>query len=280
MDSSIQQLLSPLGMTSDYTRPLTIAGLIMIRLLTAFSLTPYIGMKPVPHTVRAATAMAFTAFTYPLIAPGIDSSQIPRSVFLFLALFIKEVLFGVLLGLVNIMIFFGIQSAGNMIDNQRSVANARIFNPALGAQASLFGMFFYQMVIASFVGLNLHLHFIKAVIESFIKVPILYFPHIEPGISPLIIFIIKLSADTLIICLQISAPVLIAIFIADLVLGITNRIAPMINVFEMGFNIKGFVGVLLVFLALPVLFRQSEFWFQQMRLYWARIIDFFLFTPP
>ncbi|MFO1518565.1 MAG: flagellar biosynthetic protein FliR [bacterium] len=49
-----------------------------------------------------------------------------------------------------------------------------------------------------------------------------------------------------IICLQLSAPVLIAIFVADLVLGITNRIAPMINVFEMGFNIKGFVGVLLV----------------------------------
>ncbi len=85
-----------------------------------------------------------------------------------------------------------------------------------------------------------------------------------------------LTADTLIICLQLSAPVLIAIFIADLLLGITNRIAPMVNVFEMGFNIKGFVGVLLVYFSLPILVFQSKYWFQIMVNNFKQLTDIFL----
>lgn len=184
-------------------------------------------------------------------------------------------MFGLLMGLVNQMIFFGIQSAGNMIDNQRYVANARIFNPALGSQASIFGVFLYQLTIAVFLTIGGHRYFLSALVESFQKVPLLTYPTIGQGIMPIMDLMIKLSADTLIICLQLSAPVLIAIFVADLVLGITNRIAPMINVFEMSFNIKGFVGVLLVYLALPLMVYQSKVWFQGMQETYQQIMKLF-----
>lgn len=259
----------------DLTFPFIAGGLIATRLLVAINLTPYLGGRPVPGTVRVATAFALTLFMYPLIVPAIDRSAVPRESILLVVLFLKEAMFGLLMGLVNQMIFYGIQSAGNMIDNQRYVANARIFNPALGAQASIFGLFMYQLVIAIFLAIGGHRFFLGALLESFQTVPLLSFPTMGQGITPMIDLMIKLSADTLIICLQLSAPVLIAIFVADLVLGITNRIAPMINVFEMSFNIKGFVGVLLVYLALPLMVYQSKVWFQQMIQTFQKITDFF-----
>src|SRR5262249_8290695 len=156
--------------------------------------------------------------------------------------------FAILMGLSVAIVFYGVQSAGNMIDNQRQLANARIFNPALGSQASLFGVFYYQLALVIFLETGGHRIFIQAVVKSFETVPILSFPNIQPGIDPVLLWISRLTADTLIICLQLSAPVLIAIFIADVILGLTNRVAPMINVFEMGFNIKGYLGAALVYL--------------------------------
>jgi len=259
----------------DLTFPFIAGGMIATRFLVAINLTPYLGGKPVPGTVRAAIAFALTLFVYPLVAPSIDRAAVPREAFLLVVLFLKEAMFGLLMGLVNQMIFYGIQSAGNMIDNQRYVANARIFNPALGAQASIFGLFLYQLVIAIFLSIGGHRFFLGALVESFQKVPLLAYPAMGQGITPMIDLMIKLSSDTLIICLQLSAPVLIAIFVADLVLGITNRIAPMINVFEMSFNIKGFVGVLLVYLAIPLMVYQTKIWFQNMIHTFQRVTDLF-----
>ena len=150
-----------------------------------------------------------------------------------------------------------------------------VFNPALGSQASVFGLFMYQLVIAIFLVIGGHRFFLGALVESFQKVPLMTYPTIGQGITPMMDLMIKLSADTLIICLQLSAPVLISIFVADLVLGVTNRIAPMINVFEMSFNIKGFVGVLLVYLAIPLMIFQTKIWFEGMIKTFHQITSFF-----
>ncbi len=259
------------------SQPLLIVsfGLIFVRLMMVVTFTPYLGGRLVPSNIKVLFSLALAIFTLPLIYPTLEASELPAENILILFLFLKEAFFGLLLAVVNLMVFYALESVGSMIDNQRYVANARIFNPSLGAQTSIFGVYIYQLAIAIFISIGGHRYFLKAVIESFLTVPLLTFPHIAPGITPMIDLFLKLSADTLVICLQLSAPVLIAIFIADLVLGITNRIAPMINVFEMGFNIKGFVGVLLVYLSLPVVIFQMKYWFQWMAFSFGRVAQFF-----
>ncbi len=251
-------------LSNDFLSFIYVGGLIFIRIMVALTLTPYLGARPVLGTVRTALALALTAFCYPIVAPLAPHTQIPENEVILFALFLKEGFYGMLLGLINTMLFYGIQSAGNMIDNQRYVANARVFNPSLASQASLLGVFLFQFAIVLFLLIGGHLYFLEALITSFQTVPLLTLPHIPAGFSPLLEFVTRLSADTLIICLQLSAPIIIAIFIADLVLGIMNRIAPMINVFEMGFSIKGFAGVLLFYLSIPVIVEQSQFWFKKM----------------
>ncbi len=255
---------------------LLIYGLIFTRIFVAITLTPYLATRPVPNQVKAAAGVVISLFIYPILAPTLSESLLPADTAMIGLIFLKEAFFGMLMGLINAFVFYGIQSAGSMIDNQRYVANARVFNPAMGAQTSIFGSYLYQLSIALFLVLGGHRLFLSALIESFQKVPLFSVPTLQPGITPLLDFMFHLTADTLIICLQLSAPVLIAIFIADLLLGITNRIAPMVNVFEMGFNIKGFVGVLLVYFSLPILVFQSKVWFQVMANNFKYLSDIFL----
>ena len=53
-------------------------------------------------------------------------------------------------------------------------------------------------------------------------------------------------------------PVLITILLIDIVLGIANKMAPQINVFELGFAIKGYAGPLMVYVSLMVLVTQMD----------------------
>ena len=69
---------------------------------------------------------------------------------------------------------------------------------------------------------------------------------------------IRLSADVLVLAARLSAPVIIAILLADVVLGIANKVAPSINVFELGFSIKGVTGVLVVYIAIMILYDEFQ----------------------
>lgn len=260
--SSSQQFLDTLGIHLDLFRFILIGGLIFTRIFVLALFVPFLGGRPVPGRIRITISILLMLFFFPAIMETATETM-PTTAgagFLFV-LFLKEMLVGILIGMPLVFLFYGIQSAGNMVDNQRQLANARIFNPALGSQASLFGVFYYQLALVSFISVGGHRMFIQGIGESFKMVPVLTMPDIQPGMTPMIEMIIRLTADTLIICLQLSAPILIAIFIADLILGLTNRVAPMINVFEMGFNIKGFVGMLLGYFSLPIVYDQIKVWF-------------------
>jgi len=272
--SESQKFLENLNIHFDLFKYLVVGGLIFTRLFIMTMFVPFLGVKPIPGRVRISVVMALLLLVFsPVYAMTPDVMPPPGAMFL---LFLKEILFAILLGLTITMVFYGIQSAGNMIDNQRQLANARIFNPALGSQSSLFGVFYYQFALVIFLIMGYHFTFLKAVIRSFETVPILSLPDIQPGLDPLVGLIINLSADTLIITLQLSAPVLVAIFIADLILGMTNRVAPMINVFEMGFNIKGYIGNIMVWLSLPLVLMQMRYWFEKALQTLDIVIRFFI----
>lgn len=260
--TSSQQFLDTLGIHIDVFRFILVGGLIFTRIFVLALFVPFLGGRPVPGRIRITISILLMLFFFVPISASTASETLPHqgAGFLF-ALFLKEMLVGILIGMPLVFLFYGVQSAGNMVDNQRQLANARIFNPALGSQASLFGVFYYQLALVSFIAIGGHRLFIQGIAESFQMVPVLKMPDIQPGLTPMLELVIRLTADTLLICLQLSAPILIAIFIADLILGLTNRVAPMINVFEMGFNIKGFVGMLLAYFSLPIVYDQMKVWF-------------------
>ncbi len=255
-----QKYLDEFGLHIELFRYLLIGALIFTRIFVLAMFVPFLGGRPVPGRIRITVAIILMLFFF---GPVWSASTGPISadsgeIFCY---FLKEMLMGMLLGMPLAFLFYGIQSAGSMVDNQRQLANARIFNPALGAQASLFGVFFYQVALVSFITIGGHRMFIQAIAKSFETVPVLGLPPIREGLTPVLELMIRLTSDTLVICLQLGAPILVAIFIADLILGLTNRVAPMINVFEMGFNIKGFVGMSLAYISFPLIYDQMKVWF-------------------
>lgn len=252
----MEAILSALGIKTDLLFVFVCWALIFMRVLIVILLNPFLGGKGVPPQARMTVAIVLSLFLYPLIVPPLKG-LLPVNKGIILALFFKEIFFGLTIGLVTTMVFYAIESAGRVVDQQRGEANAQLFVPQLG-QVTIFGSFNYWMAVAFFLSIGGHRLFLKAFFESFQTVPLLGFPSLAPGFSPFLQFLVRLSGDVLIIAMQLAAPVLITVLLIDIVLGIANKMAPQINVFELGFAVKGYAGPLMIYISLLVLITQMD----------------------
>lgn len=269
----MNKFLADLGINIDFYAALITWGLIFTRVFTMLILTPFLGGRGIPGRIRLLTAAILASFVFYFVNEDLVN-KVPDERGLIIALFFKEVFFGLAIGVTTIMCFYAIEAAGRIVDSQRGSANAQIFLPALG-QVSIFGLFQFWVGLAFFLYTSGHVVFLRAFLESFSIVPVFSLPTIEPGLSPFLKLLIRMSADVLILGVQIAAPVLIAIFLTDLVLGIANKMAPQIPVFEIGFMLKGFVGAAMVWLAITAMVARMDVFFEVMNNNVRRVVIYF-----
>ncbi|MBI4853723.1 MAG: flagellar biosynthetic protein FliR [Acidobacteria bacterium] len=260
----IELFLEGLGIKQSPVVFLSLYGLIMARLVPAINYTPFLGGAAISAPVKIALAFTLTFLIYPAMASSIPAETIPTSVIPFIFLAIKEGLIGFTLGYITSLVFYGIQSAGQMVDNARGATIAQLQNLQLSTQTSLLGNMKLQVAIVLFFTLDGHLLYLKALFYSFERLPVNAFPKIAQGLliggelSPIITDIIRMSADVLLVSMQLAAPVLVCLFLTDVVFGIFNRVAPQMNVFFLSLPVKMLIGIGMLFLVWTAIIAQME----------------------
>jgi flagellar biosynthetic protein FliR len=258
---ALNRLLGPLGEGLDLTRFLVVFGLGMARLLGAIVLNPFLGGPVVPARLKVGLAVIITAVIFPSISTGAENLQM-QSVSIF-ALMLKEVMIGVTIGLISQFLFYAVQMAGTIIDTQRGMNQFTFFAPQLQGNVSLIGQFKFQAALALFLTVNGHLLFIRALSDSFTNVAVWNFPAFGSGVQAVSDQIIRLSATTLVVAIQLSAPVLIVLFLIDVAFGAISKMAPHIDAHHESQPVKGLVGLIVVFLTLGfVMSRLNELFAQ------------------
>ena len=253
----MNEIMQKLGINVNLSFVLIFYSLIWVRFLTIVSIIPFLFGKPVPRTIRVGASMVLAAFAYRYLLPA-QPPPITEDMLILAMLYLKEAFIGVMVGFGAGLIFYGFEAAGQMIDNQRGMSIARLLIPELGTQSSLAGVFLFQLAVVTYLTLGGHRLFFDAVYTSFQVIPVFEFPKVVPGLFPLMDFFMRLTGLIILLSIQIAAPVIIAILIADIILGVANRIAPQINVWELGFNVKGYLGILALFWAITMVIGQME----------------------
>lgn len=275
----METYLKDIGINFNFPFVLTSAALIWARCLSVIMVIPFLFGRPSPRTVRIGASVVLTIFLYPLLVTD-TAAALKIGMMDMPGLFLKEILFGLSIGFTASLMFYGFQAAGQMIDNQRGVSLARILIPSLGEQASISSNFLFQFAVVLFLVLGGHRLFLKGFIESYKIIPLFTFPESVQGLYPLMELFMTMTAKVIFISIQIAAPVIIAILMADIILGVANRFAPQINVWELGFNIRGYVGVLMLFLSITFIARQIEVYTEESIVNTHEMIERFKAEPP
>ncbi|MBT3182537.1 MAG: flagellar biosynthetic protein FliR [Deltaproteobacteria bacterium] len=268
----MQELMDKLGVNLNVAFYLIFFSLIWVRVSMMATVIPFLFGKPVPKYVVIASAFVLAAFAFPNLVPEHPPALLDDKLALVI-LYLKEIFYGLAIGTVIGIVFHAFTSVGQMIDNQRGMSIARILIPQLGSQASITGALLFQLGIVIYLSYGGHLVFLDSFFQSFITLPVLGFPVVGVGMFPLIDLFINVTGEVIYIALQMSTPVIIAIFLTDLILGIANRVAPQINVWQLGFTMKGYIGILLLFVSITMVAEKMKDYLIQSNRYADEVIE-------
>ncbi len=237
--------------------------LILARWTGMIILAPVFGARGVPTLIKIGLAVSLSLILYPLVLSW--QPAIPGEVLLLIGLVIKESLIGLVIGFIIYALTAVLQGAGQLIDLQMGFTMGNIIDPVYGMQSPLMGNF--QLVVATMLLLatNSHHYLIAAMVKSYTFIP-LNFSSAPAGF----IFYVNLAANIFALSAQIAAPVIGAILLADLGVGLLIRIVPQLNIFSVVFPLKILFGFFVLVLMIPLfggtithLFNSSLAWLTQ-----------------
>jgi flagellar biosynthetic protein FliR len=237
-------------------------GAVMARVGAAVWLAPFLGGRLVPATVKTGLCLLMTVVIFPQVV-GSARALADAPPLMLAAVIGKEALVGAALGFIIALVFWAAEAAGRLADTARGANMAEVLVPHTGNRSSPLGNLFFQLTLVLFIALGGHRIFITTLGTSYQLLPLAHFPS-STGIAGFATLCGRLTADLLLIALTLSAPVLAAIFLADVTLGVINRFAPQLNVFFTAMPLKALLGVAilaistgLLLAALPPLLDQA-----------------------
>lgn len=230
----------------------------MARIVPIIALTPFLGGKVLPDPLKLGFGVALTPIFFPYILTHAEGTILIDMHFV--ALLIKEVIIGSILGFLAAAPFFLVTDAGTLIDHQRGSQSLQVTDPTTQVQASPFGLLFNNLLVASFFTIGGPFIFFEAIYTSYQVVPADQFfnPEFFTMQNPLWTLVIKMINMMLTISLQLAAPSLIALLMSDLFLGIANRMAPQVQISFLLWSLKAYVGIGVLWAGWWLVYRQLE----------------------
>jgi flagellar biosynthetic protein FliR len=262
MLSALQHILTSLGFHEDVSLFIVVFGLVMARLITAITLSPFLGGKSVSSTIKVALAALIGVVLFPSLAPNLHPGELDT--LRVMGLLVKESAIGATIGFMSQIVFQSVQMAGATMDYARGMSQATFFAPQLEANVSLIGQLQLQASLVLFLVLNGHLLFLRALAASFLKIPLLDFPHFSGGTTIVMEQLARYTGESLKIAVQLSAPVLITLFLVDVSFGVIGKVASGLNVHSESQPVKAMLGLAIFFLALAYVVGRMPGYFADM----------------
>jgi len=219
---------------------------VLMRVSILFFLLPLFGEKGFPGIWKVGLSVVVAIVVTPVVPPP---QNLPQTLLGIVTGLASEVLLGLGLGFVVKMAFASVQLAGQFMAFQMGFAMASTVDPLTGTQNTDLSQFLYLFTLLIFFTIDGHHILLQALVASFQMVP----PnslHLNPSLCGILA---KASSQMFLIALKIAAPIMIALFLSNLCLGIVARTVPQVNILMIGFPINIGLGLILFGLTLSVL---------------------------
>lgn len=247
-----QAALNSFGALHQHFGPiLDTALLVFIRCLSFMFFGPIFNRKNLPVVVKIIAAIYFTSTLLWLVPVDKHGSFHEGDHAHFILQIVSNITIGALIGFIANMILQAAYSAGSLMNNQIGLSSANIMDPSTGKNAMLLEPLFSLLTILLFIHLGGVHWMILALKKSFTVFP-LY--QINQPITEVIQldYLILVSSNVITVAVQFMAPILVVTMSVDLILGIVNRAAQQMPVFQLSFALKPAIGAAVLLVTLPI----------------------------
>lgn len=230
--------------------------LTLARIIGFFVQAPIFGSKHINHRVLIGIATLLTIVVWPHIPIPED---LPGGPITFILLLVTQLSVGLVIGYVSFIPMAMAQFGGEMIDIQMGLSSAAAYDPSTKGTINLIRRLQFYLAMTFFLMMDGHHALIKATVRSFEIVPLT-----GTRFSGMLIQeLIKMTGQVFFVGIQMALPVMGALFMVQIALGIMARVAPQMNVFMLSFPVNILVGMSLLTAAMPIFIRRLEPLFQE-----------------
>lgn len=219
--------------------------LIMARVGGIFLASPVFSNRIIPAQVKVSLTVIMTMVLFEGL--HVKAPVIPTQMGAFAVYLVSEVAIGFVIGFVAQFTFAAVQFAGQAIDMQLGFAVVNVIDPVYGTQAPLVGSFNNLLALLLFLAVNGHHYIIAALYQSYQRIPIFGLSHVKETSQ----VIIELFGGMLVTGVKLAIPIVGAMFVAEMALGIMARTVPQMQVFFVGIPAKIFLGFILLLIVIP-----------------------------
>ncbi len=174
----------------------------------------------------------------------------------------KETICGLLIGLGAQLCTAVAVLAGYIVDIETGMSMAQVFDVNTRQQVSISsGIYNYSFLLIMVIS-GVYKYLLGALVDSFTLIPIggQVF-HTEQLVGQIIAFMGQYMS----IGFRVALPIFCCILILNSVLGILAKVAPQMNMFAVGMQLKLIVGLSMMYMTCILLYNASDFIFTNMR---------------
>lgn len=226
-----------LAWVSAFMWPLT-------RILGIFTSAPLFSHAGLPLQSRVGLAVFIALLVAPALPPSPEQDILSGYGLLMV---VQQFLIGVAIGFVMSLIFSGIEMAGELMGMSMGLGFATFYDPQSKGRSSVISQFFSLLALLLFMAADFHLLLLQSLVHSFRSLPI----EVNALHSDSFKLLAFWGTNIFSIGIQLSLPLVTALLMVNLALGVLTRAAPQLNLFGIGFPITMTVGFVMLGLCLP-----------------------------
>ena len=221
---------------------------VFVRIASFVFVAPFFSTRGVPNNAKVALSV-FVAYIMYHFGPEHIYPEY-NTILGFATVVLKEVSVGLLIGLAAQICTSIVLFAGRIIDMEVGLSMANVFDPTTNEQASITGALMQYGVMMILYTTGLHRFLLKALMETFILIPV---GNAHINTDRLLESLIAFLGDYIIIGFRVCLPVFASITLMNIVLGLLAKLAPQMNMFSVGIQLKLLAGLSVIMVTISLL---------------------------
>jgi flagellar biosynthetic protein FliR len=218
--------------------------LVATRVLAVLATSPIFSIKSVPNQAKLGLGL----FTALVLVPVVTRDSTAALDVSWTAL-AGEALVGALSGFAATLAYTAISFGASLLDLQAGFSMASLYDATFGTQGALLERFYSALAALLFFQTDAHHLVIQALVEMFNVVPLGTFTisKINPEL------LAQIAAGSFMVAIELVFPVLVALLLTDMALGVLAKVAPQFGIFQVGMQLKVGLALGAIALTMPLL---------------------------
>jgi len=218
--------------------------LIAVRIGALLFVAPCFASRLIPPALRVWLSLMVAVLLLPVAGAGVTVPSDPLGLALLAA---REAAMGVLIGLAVQVVISAAQYGGRLAGAQIGFGFAASVDPSFGEQEVILDRLHDLLAVTLFVTTGAHRVVLAGLARSYTIVPV---GHAQFS-GRIAEAFLALFGNSVVIAVQIAAPVVASVILAELAMALLSRSVPQFNLFSVGFGVRIVVGIVVAALALP-----------------------------